>query len=29
MKIQHINDDECMKIVLKVKVLNSLLIMNL
>ena len=29
MKIQHINDDECMKITLKIKVLNLLLIMNL
>ena len=29
MKIQCVNDDECVKIVLKIKILSSLLIMNL
>ena len=29
MKIQHVNDNECMKVTLKIKVLSLLLIMNL
>ena len=29
MKIQHVNDDECVKIALEVKVSSLLLIMNL
>ena len=29
MTIQHINDDKCLKIMLKIKMLNSLMIINL
>ena len=29
MKIQHVNDDKCMKIMLEIKVSSLLLIMNL
>ena len=29
MIIQHVNNDECLKIMLKIKILNSLMIINL